>query len=76
MTEKNNHMDYLILGPFQTEPLQFILLYFILINNSFKNDKNDTLFKRALDAVLRSILKKMNTNESVPSLFRGGTAVE
>ena len=75
MTEKINHID-LLLGPFQTEPLHFILLYFILINNSFKNEKNDALFKRALDAVLRSIFKKMNTNENMPSCFRGDIAVE
>ena len=42
------------LGPFQTEPLYFILFYFILINNSFEKAKIGALFKRALDAVLRS----------------------
>ena len=45
---------YYFLGPFQTEPLYFILFDFILRNNSFKNAKNGALFKRALDAVLRS----------------------
>ena len=32
----------------------FHFIWFILIHNSFKNAKNGALFKRALDAVLRS----------------------
>ena len=53
-----HYILYCYLGAFQTEPLYFILFDFIKKNNSFKNEKNGALFKRALDAVLRSNWKR------------------